>query len=499
MAQPFLQLIDVSVQCNDTQILDQINLTIHENEQWIITGLSGSGKSILAQAIAGRQHFTGKIIFNEDPNYRPRIILVDQQHRFRNLYNTSDFYYQQRFNASDANDAQTVAETLGLDKYEQKELNSGIMVHDIPALLHIQHILNEPLIQLSNGENKRLQIARALLNNPQLLILDNPYLGLDIDGRKILTQIIHELSQAGIHILLITSVTEIPDCITHIATLETGKLTVVTRDKESFALPVKSQNKKSINTDLLHNINQPLENDFDYAVRMVNVNIRYGEKWILRNINWAVRRGEHWCITGPNGAGKSTLLSLISGDNNQAYANEIYLFDKRRGSGESIWDIKSKIGYVSPEMHVHFNYGSTCYETIASGLFDTIGLFRSLNTEQQTMVNKWMAIFNLDPVKHKLLSALSSGEQRQVLVARALVKNPPLLILDEPCQGLDPEQITQFKQMINDICAQCKTTLLYVSHYKEDIPECIAHFLRIEKGEAFITDRAGDLIQPKRR
>lgn len=492
MAQPFLQLRDVSVQRNNKQILDHLNLTMHENEQWIITGLSGSGKTVLAQAIAGRQHFTGKIIFNGDPDYRPHIILVEQQHRFRNLYNTSDFYYQQRFNASDANDSQTVAETLRLDEQEQTKLNSGIMVQELPSLLRIQHILHEPLIQLSNGENKRLQIARALLSNPQLLILDNPYLGLDIDGRKILSQIINELSQAGIHILLITSVTEIPDCITHIATLEKGKLTAVTRDKESFALHIKSQNERSINTALLHNINQPRENDFDYAVGMVNVNIRYGEKWILKDINWAARRGEHWCITGPNGAGKSTLLSLISGDNNQAYANEIYLFDKRRGSGESIWDIKRKIGYVSPEMHVHFNYSSTCYETIASGLFDTIGLFRSLNTEQEMIVEKWISIFNLEPVKHKLLSALSSGEQRQVLLARALIKNPPLFILDEPCQGLDPEQIMRFKQMINDICAQFQTTLLYVSHFKEDIPECITHFLRIENGEAFTTDRAGN-------
>lgn len=490
MAQPFLQLRDVSVQRNNKQILDHIHLTIHENEQWIITGLSGSGKTVLAQAIAGRQHFTGKIIFNGDPNYRPHIILVEQQHRFRNLYNTSDFYYQQRFNASDANDSQTIAEILRLDGQEQTKLNSGILVQELPALLRIQHILHEPLIQLSNGENKRLQIARALLSNPQLLILDNPYLGLDIDGRKILSQIINELSQSGIHILLITSAAEIPDCITHIATLEKGKLTAVTRDKKSFALHLKTQNKRSINTDLLHNINQPRENDFDYAVRMVNVNIRYGEKWILKDINWAARRGEHWCITGPNGAGKSTLLSLISGDNNQAYANEIYLFDKRRGSGESIWDIKRKIGYVSPEMHVHFNYSSTCFETIASGLFDTIGLFRSLNTEQEMIVEKWTSIFNLEPVKQKLLSALSSGEQREVLLARALVKNPPLLILDEPCQGLDPEQIIQFKQMINDICAQFKTTLLYVSHYKEDIPECIAHFLQMENGEAVIKNNA---------
>jgi molybdate transport system ATP-binding protein len=220
---------------------------------------------------------------------------------------------------------------------------------------------------------------------------------------------------------------------------------------------------------------------------MVNVNVQYGDRSILKNISWEVKKGERWSISGPNGAGKSTLLSLITGDNTKAYANEIYLFDKRRGSGESIWDIKKKIGYVSPEMHVYFDYTATCFETVASGLFDSIGLFRALTAAQRDQVNQWVALFHLEAVQNKLLSLLSAGEQRLVLLARALVKNPPLLILDEPCQGLDQEHVQQFRLIIDDICRMFDTTLLYVSHYKEEIPECVTHFMQIEEGEAVFT------------
>ena len=487
MAFPFLQLEQVTVQLNGRNILDHINLTIQSSEQWAITGSSGSGKTILAHALAGRQHFFGHIIFKGEAGYRPHIVVVEQQHRFKNLSNTSDFYYQQRYNASDADNALTVAEVLELNHQAHTIPGSGITVKELPHLLHIEHVLQEPLIQLSNGENKRLQIAKAILSNPELLILDNPFTGLDTDGRIMLTQVINTLHHAGIKIILITSASEIPDSITHIATIEKGKLISAVPKKDFNPYMAASATGFRINRPLLKALEQPAENNFQYAVKMVNVHVQYGERTILKGINWEVKKGEHWSISGPNGAGKSTLLSLITGDNTKAYANEIYLFDKRRGSGESIWDIKRKIGYVSPEMHVYFDYTATCFETIASGLFDSIGLFRTLTAAQRDQVNQWLSLFQLASVQHKLLSLLSTGEQRLVLLARALVKNPPLLILDEPCQGLDQEHTHQFRQIINDICGLFDTTLLYVSHYKEEIPECVTRFMRIENGEVSFT------------
>ena len=487
MAFPFLQLKRVTVQLNGKKIIDNVDLIIQPGEQWAITGASGSGKTMLAHALAGHQHYSGLIIFNGQTDYRPHIVIVEQQHRFKNLSNTSDFYYQQRYNASDGDNALTVAEVLRGDEAAPATLAGGITLSALPGLVHIAHIMNEPLIQLSNGENKRLQIAKALLSDPQLLILDHPFIGLDTAGRAMLSGIITTLSDAGVKIILITSPTEIPDCITHVATLENGKLVSAVPKKDFIPAEAASSSGFRINRSLLKTLHQPAEINFKYAVKMVSVSVQYGERSILQDIDWEVKKGERWSISGPNGAGKSTLLSLITGDNTKAYANEIYLFDQRRGSGESIWDIKTRIGYVSPEMHVYFDYTATCFETIASGLFDFIGLFRTLTAAQRSQTDQWVALFHLEQVRHKLLSLLSTGEQRLVLLARALVKNPPLLILDEPCQGLDPDQVQQFKQIINDICGMFNTTLLYVSHYKEEIPECVTRFMRIEEGKAAIT------------
>jgi molybdate transport system ATP-binding protein len=488
MAFPFLQLKQLNVQLNGRKIIDHIDLIIQSNEQWAITGPSGSGKTTLAHALAGMHYYSGSIIFNGEAGKRPYIAVVEQQHRFKNLSGTSDFYYQQRYNASDAENTITVAEKLDLGNRPHAILSSGIALTDLPGLVHIQHILQEPLIQLSNGENKRLQIATAILSEPQLLILDNPFVGLDAEGRSMLNGIINTLSSAGVKIILITSATEMPDSITHVATIENGKLVSALPKKDFSTGKHMHPTGFRIDQRILQTLQQPLENDFEYAVKMVNVNVQYGDRSILKNISWEVKKGEHWSISGPNGAGKSTLLSLITGDNTKAYANEIYLFDKRRGSGESIWDIKKKIGYVSPEMHVYFDYTATCFETVASGLFDSIGLFKTLTAAQRNQVNQWIALFHLEAVQNKLLSLLSAGEQRLVLLARALVKNPPLLILDEPCQGLDREHIQQFRGIIDDVCRMFDTTLLYVSHYKEEIPECVTHFMQIEEGKASFID-----------
>ena len=176
-------------------------------------------------------------------------------------------------------------------------------------------------------------------------------------------------------------------------------------------------------------------------------------------------------------------MSLVTGDNPQAFANEIYLFDRKKGSGESIWDIKQKIGYVSPELHHYFDAGIACFDVVASGLFDTIGLFRQLSEKQKCIVRQWMVFMQIDQFDKKLFRQLSNGEQRLVLLTRALVKNPPMLILDEPCQGLDSEVSEWFISLINDICISMKKTLIYVSHYEEEIPSCVTRTLKLRQGK----------------
>jgi molybdate transport system ATP-binding protein len=465
-------LTDVSVNTGGNQILAHINLTIQQQEQWAIIGHSGSGKTSLAHVFQEKIFYRGDLIYHFPENGNAHIELVAQQHHFKNLSNTSSFYYQQRFNASEAEDSMTVAHVL--EGYTDKE--------NWIALLHLDGLLQKTLLQLSNGENKRLQLAKALLASPSLLILDNPFIGLDAEGRKTLHVILGSICLKGIHIILITSPTELPACITHVAILEKGQLISAQKKQDYLQQPVVVKATANINTALLRQLQQPAATDFALAVKMDAVTIRYGEKTILNNINWQVRKGECWNVEGANGAGKSTLLSLITADNPQAYANKIILFDKQRGSGESIWDIKKRIGFVSPELHLYFEQHATCFEVIASGLFDTIGLFRRLSADQEEKVLLWMRLMELEPFQNKRICQLSTSQQRMALLARALVKNPPLLILDEPAQGLDELQTTYFKNLVNEICSSFKTTLIYVSHYTSDLPACIKHFLRLENG-----------------
>ncbi len=463
-------LTGVSVNAGGNKVLSNISLIIRKGEQWAFVGHSGSGKTTLAHVFTGQVSHSGELAYHFSGD--THVELVEQQHHFKNLSNTSSFYYQQRFNAAEAEDSITVAHAL--EGYEDSEGWTGT--------LHLDALLAKPVLQLSNGENKRLQIARALLRRPALLILDNPFLGLDAEGRKTLHGMLDRICGKGVHIILITSPAELPGCITHVAVLEKGALVSVQK-KHSYEQQERSLSPvTAIDDVLLRQLSMPEEAVFELAVAMKNVTIRYGEKTILDNVSWQVRKGECWNLSGPNGAGKSTLLSLITADNPQAYANKIILFDKQRGSGESIWDIKRKIGFVSPELHLYFEQSATCFEVIASGLFDTIGLFRQLTAAQQDKVLLWLQVMELVPLRNKRIYELSTSQQRMALLARALVKNPPLLILDEPTQGLDELQTAWFKNLVNEICRQFGTTLIYVSHYTSDLPSCIRHYLRLENG-----------------
>ncbi|MEJ0106218.1 MAG: ATP-binding cassette domain-containing protein [Bacteroidota bacterium] len=480
---PIVELNNVSVKTSGVNILNNINLVIRAGEQWAVIGNSGTGKTTLAHALTGKIFYSGSITYHlpQTSAHSNKVLLIEQQHRFKNLSNTNDFYYQQRFNSSDADNSITAEQAL--KEYGMKDTAAETIEKWI-ELLHLAPLLQEPLIQLSNGENKRLQLAEALLSNPAILILDNPFIGLDTEGRKTLHTIIDTITKTGIHIILVTGPQELPGSITHVAILENGSLSYFTKEVYiSSAIHSEKKETQFLNTGQFLKIKSTTQTDFEIAIKMENVCIQYGNKRILDNINWEVKRGDCWNISGPNGAGKSTLLSLITADNPQAYANEIYLFDKKRGKGESIWDIKRRIGYVSPELHLFFEQYNTGYEVIASGLFDTIGLFRQLSEQQAGQVESWIELLQLQKLRQKPLFQLSLGQQRMVLLARALVKNPPVLILDEPCQGLDEAQTGYFKNFIDQLCRQFNTTLLYVSHYEKDIPGCVDKFLRLENGK----------------
>lgn len=486
MQLPLIHISQASIGYAGQSLLNSVNLEIKPGEHWAIVGTSGSGKTTLLQAIAGNLQLRTGTVERHLTDYRPEvtdyhqlIAFVSSRHHFRNLSNTTEFYYQQRYNSSDSDDALTVQEYL-------EAVNQAAATHEWTAeraidLMQLKALANKQLIKLSNGETKRLMIAAALMKNPLLLLLDNPLAGLDVETRAKFSSIINLIASTGIGIVMVTSATEIPDAITHIAMIKDS--TIRQTDRNNFNADTFAEHEKGIfKADIAPLLDKYPTQPFDNVVRMRNVTIRYGEKIVLDNVTWEIKQGEHWALLGHNGAGKSTLLSLINGDNPQAYANDIVLFDKKRGSGESIWDIKRKTGFISPELYQYFPSESSCLQAIESGYYDTVGLFRPSDKDKAARAMEWMKLLEVDKYARHLLKNIPASAQRLVLLARAMIKNPTLLILDEPCQGLDEHQQQYFKELVDAICAQSNITLIYVTHYTHQIPQCVDKVLKLEAG-----------------
>ena len=479
-------------------LFHDLTFKINKGEHWALIGESGSGKSALLQTIAGRFNITGGSLnyyFQDDvsgpqaaqngQSINNRLIsLVEPKHHFRNLSNTTDFYYQQRYNSSDSEDALTVDDYL-LSVKSVPRPNIHWTLDKTLTLLNLHALRDKQLIKLSNGETKRLMLAAALLKNPILLLLDNPLTGLDVKTRQEFNGIIEQVTASGISIIMATSVHEIPEAITHIAVLKSGEI-IHESTRDAFKPQLFSTNTTDTIdnqelTELLHISKNPVV--FNQIVTMDQVHIQYGDKVILDDVNWQIKTGDRWALLGPNGAGKSTLLSLINGDNPQAYANNIILFDKKRGTGESIWDIKKKIGFVSPELHQYFPTDNSCLQVIESGYYDTLGLFRPSNPERAAIALRWMKALEIDRYARTLLKNIPASAQRLCLLARALIKNPALLIFDEPCQGMDDHQQLHFKNLVDTICSLSNVTLIYVTHYQHEIPNSVDKVLQLDKGK----------------
>jgi molybdate transport system ATP-binding protein len=287
--------------------------------------------------------------------------------------------------------------------------------------------------------------------------------------------------------LLTTRAEDLPPGITHVLSLEDCRVIAAgPRNKmlaqfgffrSSSSSPIKNQ-KSKIKNDFSPSLQRSPRSSRPLVI-LRNIHVSYGPSTILHNLNWTINEQESWALLGPNGSGKTTLLSLILGDHPQAYANDITVFGRRRGSGESIWDVKNRIGWVSPELHLHFTPSATCFEVVASGLYDTIGLFQPLTRRQRSHVRRQLVDFGLLPNADIPLYGLSAGTQRMALLARALVKNPRLLILDEPCQGLDSAHRTSFVQTVDRLIRSGTVTVLYVTHRPDELPPSIHNVLRL--------------------
>ncbi len=485
-----IQFTDVSIRKGDTTILENLHIQLKAPFKTAVLGVNGSGKSTLLDAIAGRIFPQKGRIEKSDS---PKIVLVPRDYSFSRLIGSAYQYYQQRYAAYDSEIGPSLREVLqdqvipvgtidekSVDKKEPAYSENWL--NEVCENLNIHHLLERKVTSLSNGETRRSLLAWALLKKPDLLLLDSPFTGLDTRSKELLCKIIDELP---VNVLLVCGQNELPDSISEIIWLENRSV----RATLNRPFPEKIVGEKSVNLDgsLLKEVFLHEDSTFETAFKIENGTVKYGEKLALDGVNWEVKKGEKWALMGPNGSGKTTLLSLLSADNPKAYQNKIVLFDRRRGTGESIWDIKKKIGFVSPELHLFFPKNSTAFKVVASGLFDSIGLYRKLKPEEGKTTHKLMEALSLDHLKDKWLNQLSAGEQRQILLARALIKNPPLLLLDEACQNLDYQHMVYFRELVDTLVNQFNKTLIYVTHNPEEIPASVNRFIYLENGQVIRT------------
>lgn len=503
MTKPFISLINATFRLGDRLVFEDTSLTLSRTQQWAVVGRNGSGKSLFGDALRGRLPLVhGDLQYHFKPppgvSHEECIGHVAFEGRKTNVHGT---VVQSRWNSIEEQGAMTVREFLSYEQVMEInpfEVSAGRAVAKSAfnrrfrwaiALLQVQPFLDRTLLSLSNGETQRIQLARALCLPLRLLILDEPFNGLDAATRKFFRAILNHLMDTPLRILLITArIEDLPVRTSHVLGVDqcqiatSGPRNDVLSNRQMREI-FKSGGKVSSVTQA-HALQKPhLKQKVSgkELIRLRNVTVHYGTATILKNINWTVRAGESWALLGPNGSGKTTLLSLILGDNPQAYMNDVVVFEKRRGSGESIWEIKRHIGWVSPELQVHFNDSATCLEVVESGFHDSIGLFESASPRQRTAARRWLNEFRLLEFAQEPLFALSGGLRRMVLLARALVKNPRLLILDEPCQGLDAAHRDFFVKELDALIRSGSATAIYVTHRPEEIPRSIKRVFRLSK------------------
>jgi len=454
------------------RVLNQpVTWQINEGEVWAIIGLNGTGKSWFMSLLRGNMPaMSGSVEYHFLEDERQRLgdtFLWPEkfiQHvGFQSVYSMSDFkqmYYQQRFNATEAEWAPLVS-----------DLFSSAIPENLVKVLNLGPLMNRRLIHLSSGELRRLVIAKSAMANPRLMVFDNPFIGLDVAMRSQIDQLYSSFGQSGVQTIFISpSMRELPSSVSHLILFDkNGNVAYV---GERGACPEWS------GTDAVPSVDwstiPPITTiDCDQIVNMNDIEISYGNQVVQQHLSWTVKRGEKWALLGHNGSGKSTLLSYIFADNPQAYAKNISLFGRRRGTGETIWEIKKRIGYTSSEMHLYYREQCSCQKVVRSGFFDSIGLFRKCTEAQEKIADLVMNSLDIQYLADVNFLNASAGEQRMVLFARALVKNPEVLILDEPFHGLDDRNKRICIKAVNDFCQQGNKTLIFVTHNRVDIPQCV--------------------------
>jgi molybdate transport system ATP-binding protein len=473
-------------------VLSDFSWAVCEGEAWAVVGPTGSGKTTLAEVLLGRHPLNGGALgwplfdrlraTGRHVDYPSQVVAHVTFKEDSRLFSYAGRYYQQRFEFADSGSASPLALTdflnLGTDA-ERAAVCERFGLHEL---------LNQPFVTLSNGQTRRARLARALLAKPEVLVLDDPFMGLDTSARTNLAELLGVLIRDGKRVVLICREDAVPAWVTHV--LQVGK-TEGERGSQERGREDRvgergsgGQGARGASAGALSPLAprppSPTLSEAAPIIHLTDVTVTHAGHTILDRVSWSVRAGERWAVLGPNGSGKTTLLSLLCGDHPQAYANDVRLFGRRRGTGETIWDVKRNVGLLSPEFHLYFGEPLSAERTAATGFFDTL-TDRPTTPEQDDRVRELFAALGIAQLVGRKFKCLSTGEQRLVLLARALVKRPPLVILDEPFQGMDARATARCRAYL-DRELTAGQTLLFVTHEPDELPRSVSKTLRLERG-----------------
>jgi molybdate transport system ATP-binding protein len=478
---PLVSLNQASLRVRDRILLEGITWELRRGEHWAVIGPNGAGKSTLVRALTGDVSVVRGEIYPPEPlclRQQAACLSFEQQSM---LIAREDRQDEFRYFSGQLDGGSRVGDLI-----QPAQPGAKGRPWDILERIQIAPLLDRRIRELSSGEMRRFQIALALSTSPRLLILDEPYEGLDPAYRTELARIINDLMDRERAVVLVTHrPSEIPPNATHVIGVKAGAV-VFQGPREDLLDPQRMDRlyaSRSLPARALPAAAparaRPGAPAFDVLIDLRNVTVKHRGIPVFENLSWTVRAGEHWAVCGPNGSGKTTLLSLVVGDHPQAYANTVRVFGKLRGGGGSIRELKEGIGLISAELQVRYRKAATALEVVISGFFDSVGLYRRASADQRAAAGAWMDSLGIQRLATKRFNHLSQGEQRMVLLARAMVKPPRLLVLDEPCQGLDAGNRRLILQAVDRMAATGGTTLLFVSHLPEEIPACITHRLSL--------------------
>lgn len=514
MSRNFITLKNCRIEDSKSVKLENINWTFNTGEAWLVIGANGSGKANFLKALAGELKIIPDSKFADSlySNFFEQNIEIVSLEKAASLIEEERQNDESEFVEGGVDIGRTgrifLAEAICKRKLKRGEPlpDEALRLETFPQikLCGIEKILDRGLKYMSTGEIRRTLLARSLLSGKKLLILSDPFAGLDAESRKILLEFFNTVANKQLKdddysdfpriILGMERYHEIPAAINNVLEFSENKISFCgsKNDYEKILQNRNQQNEKTRQKDrqefensvekikqetfVLHTVQ---ENQKETLVEMNNVNVGWGDNRVLIDLNWKLNQGEHWIIRGPNGSGKTTFLELITGDNMQVFSNDIKLFGKRRGSGETIWDIKRKLGIVSYRLHVEYRMvGSTTLENvIISGFRDSIGLYEAATDVEKDAAKKWLSLGGFENREKESFSSISYGEQRAILILRAAVKCPPILILDEPCHGLDENYRQKILDLIEIIAQSGTTTLLHVTHDPSEVLPCEKNIL----------------------